>query len=94
MTHLTKTEVRRFLLHHFSTSIIAAGLKPDELGDDTDLLGTGIFDSLGIIEMISAVETHFGIKMDFESMNPEDLPILGKFIHFLTVNAASTTASQ
>jgi acyl carrier protein len=94
MTRLTKTEVHEFLLHHFSTSIAAAGLKPDELEDDIDLLGSGIFDSLGIIEMISAVENHFKITVDFEAMAPEDLTILGKFTAFLTDNAISTTSPR
>ena len=35
-------------------------------------------DSLGIIEMISAVEQHFEITVDFEPMDPEELTLLDK----------------
>lgn len=87
MTALTTNEVRDFLLHHFASTIAANGLNPTDLGDDFDLLKTGVVDSLGVIEMISAVEQHFKITVDFEPMDPAELTLLGKFSLFVAQNA-------
>jgi len=94
MTQLTTNEVRDFLLHHFSATIAAKGLTPADLGDDCDLLKTGVVDSLGVIEMISAVEQHFKITVDFEPMDPEELTLLGKFSQFVAKNAISAAPPQ
>jgi acyl carrier protein len=89
MTRLTESEVRRFLIEHFGSAIAARGVKPEEMGDDFDLLQTGIIDSLGVIEMISAVEKRFGITVDFEAMGPTELTLLGSFSRFVAANAVA-----
>ena len=87
MTPLTPDQVRAFVLQHFSTSIVANGLNAAEITDDCDLLTAGIMDSLGVIEMISAVEQHFRITVDLEPMDPEELTVLGKFSRFVAEHA-------
>ena len=64
-------------------------LNPADLGGDFDLLKAGIVDSLGVIEMISVVERHFKITVDFELMDPAELALLDKFSHFVAKNAIS-----
>jgi acyl carrier protein len=92
MTPLTTNDVRGFLLDHFSATITAKGLNPKNLGDDFDLLKAGVVDSLGVIEMISAVEQHFKITVDFEPMDPADLTVLGPFSRFVAENAVNNAA--
>ena len=92
MTPLTPAEVRDFLLQHFARSIAARGLNPAEIRDDFDFLTAGIVDSLGVIEMISAVEGSFGITVDFETMDPAQLTVLGPFSHFVAENAVASKA--
>lgn len=87
MMTLTQDDVKKFLLEHFSTTIAANGLDPAELGDDFDLLQGGILDSLGVLEMISAVEQYFQVTVDFETMDPNELTLLGKFSQFVAKNA-------
>jgi acyl carrier protein len=87
MTPLTAKDIRSFLLEHFSSMIAANDLDPAAIGDDIDLLQAGVIDSLGVLEMISAVEQHFKIAVDFERMDPADLVLLGKFSHFVAQNA-------
>jgi acyl carrier protein len=93
MTPITENDVRRFLLDHFSATIAANGLSPMDLGGDFDLLATGVVDSLGVIEMISAVEQHFKITVDFEPMDPAELTMLGKFSCFVAKNAVDSRLS-
>ncbi|MGA2531556.1 MAG: acyl carrier protein [Candidatus Aminicenantales bacterium] len=89
MTRPTVSEVRSFLLEHFSFTIAANGLNPTEIGDDFDLLEAGVIDSLGVLEMISAVEQRFKITVDFEPMDPAELTLLDKFSSFVAENAVA-----
>ena len=87
MTSLTTKDVRYFLLDRFSATIMANDFKSADLSDDFDLLAAGVLDSLGVIEMISAVEEHFNITVDFESMDPGELTVLGPFCRFVAEKA-------
>jgi acyl carrier protein len=91
MTPVTANDVRHFLLDRLSATIVANGLNPADLGDDFDLLKAGVVDSLGVIEMISAVEQHFKIIVDFELMDPAELTLLGPFSCFVAKHATNTT---
>jgi acyl carrier protein len=91
MTPLTADDVKRFLLDHFAPTIAANGLDATQLGDDFDLFEAGVVDSLGVIEMISAVEKRFNITIDFETMDPAELTVLGPFSRFVAENAVSKT---
>jgi len=87
--NLTEDAVHHFLLDYFSAIIAANGLRPQDLADDFDLLKAGIVDSLGVIEMISAVEEYFNITVDFEALDPGELAVLGAFSRFVAENATS-----
>jgi acyl carrier protein len=87
MIRLTAEDVRSYLLEYFSSMIAANGLDPAAIGDDFDFLRAGMIDSLGVLEMISAVEQHFKIAVDFERMDPAELTMLGKFSFFVAQNA-------
>lgn len=91
MTPVTANDVRRFLLDRFSGTIAANGLSLSDLGDDLDLLKAGVVDSLGVLEMISAVEQHFSITVDFELLDPAELTVLGSFSRFVAENATKDT---
>jgi acyl carrier protein len=92
--NLTENAVRHFLLDHFSATIAAVGLKPEELGDDFDLLKAGVVDSLGVIEMISAVEEYFNITVDFERLDPAEIAVLSPFSRFVAENATSNAPNN
>ncbi len=87
MNSLTSDKVRIFLINHFADAISACGVSSTEIGDDFDLLKAGIIDSLGVIDMISVVENHFEISVDFERMDPAELTIIGPFSRFVAENA-------
>lgn len=87
MNSVTSDDVKKFILNHFTSTLEANGLSPNELNEDFDLLKAGVIDSFGVIEMISAVETHFGITVDFEAMDPDGLTILGPFSRYVADHA-------
>ena len=88
MTRLKASDIRIYLLEYFALNIAAVGLDPKALGDNFDFLRAGVIDSLGVLEMISAVENRFKISVDFEMMNPADLTVLDKFSSFVAENAS------
>ena len=69
MTHekivsLTRTFIRENFLY----------TRPDfELGETLPLLGTGIIDSMGVMEVIMFLETTFGVSADDEDITEENL---------------------
>lgn len=44
-----------------------------ELADDADLLGDGIIDSMGIMELIEFIEEAFGVEIADEEITEENL---------------------
>ena len=86
MNTLPEVDVRRFLLDRYRGPIQAIGLNPDELTDDFDFLLSGVIDSFGILEMISAVEDEFQIQLDLATLDAEDITRLGPLARYIAEN--------
>jgi acyl carrier protein len=54
-----------------------------ELEDGTSLVGEGIVDSTGILELLSFLETTFQIKVKDEEVMPENLDSIDSILVFL-----------
>ncbi len=77
MSSVTAAEVRAVMLDHVAPQLVARGLKPEHVPDDFDLLTEGIIDSMGILVLISLIESHFEIRVDMEDLDPEHLTVVG-----------------
>ena len=69
-------KIRTFLVAHFPLS--------RGMGDDDGLLGNGVLDSLGILEVVAFVEGEFGIIIVDDELLPENfqsISSLGAFVH-------------
>ena len=53
------------------------------LGDEDSLLQMQIVDSTGFLELVSYLETEFGIKVSDDEMVPENLDSLGSIESYL-----------
>ena len=91
MSSVTAAEVRAFLLDHYSEGISANGFEGGAVPDDFDLLTEGVIDSFGILEMIAAMEERFGFEVDFESIDPQDLTVVGPLSRFVENQAAAAS---
>ena len=87
MNTISADAVRQFLLAKYSDSIRTTGADPANVPDDFDLLLTGVIDSFGILEMISAIEEEFGIQLDMETLDAEKITILGPLSRYVGENA-------
>lgn len=71
----SKTRIREFLKQTFFYS--------GELHDDESLLGRGIIDSTGVLEVVGFLETEFGIEVADEEMLPENLDSVRQLVEYV-----------
>ena len=96
MSQYPEHQAREYLLNRYAPQIQALGLHPEQVQDDFDLFKEGIIDSLGIMELVADVETHFGRPVDFEELDAEQMTILGPLAAHIQrkVAEAETDASS
>ncbi|UFS69145.1 acyl carrier protein [Geomonas sp. RF6] len=72
-----REKIRLFIVDNFLFGD-AKGLE-----DSTSLLGAGVVDSTGILEMVSFLEQEFAIKIQDEELVPEHLDSINSISLFL-----------
>jgi acyl carrier protein len=68
---------RRQALLQFLRSIQKAGVPVDTLKDDDRLVGSGLIDSLAILQIVTWLETAYGIDFSTRGVSPEELGSIG-----------------
>lgn len=87
MNDFTSDTVRQFLLTKYTELIKTLGLDPAAVSDDFDFLLTGVIDSFGILEMISSIEDEFRVQLDMETLDANEITILGPLSRYVAKNA-------
>jgi acyl carrier protein len=85
---VTPDNVRDFLLTRYSEPITAMQLNLADLPDDFDFLTSGVIDSFGILEMISAIEAEFRIQLDLALLDAEDITRIGPLARYIAHSAS------
>ena len=81
----TADEVRRFIISFLNTKLHERGCQSvGELTDDYDLLLSGVVDSLGFVELITAAAGEFGRTLNLDSLDPEQMTIVGPLCAFVS----------
>jgi acyl carrier protein len=81
--NVTAAEVRSFVLHTLDGQFAAVGIEPELVSDDFDLLDEGVIDSLVLLDLVVAVEEHFGLAVDFRGLDPDLIGTVGPLcLHF------------
>jgi acyl carrier protein len=62
----------RTTIRTFVTERLAPAVGLATLGDEDDLIDSGVVDSLGIFQLIAFLEERFGIKIGDEEITPEN----------------------
>lgn len=70
-------QIRRFILENFYVS------EPSALADDTSLVGTGLVDSTGILEVLAFLEEEFGIEVTDRETTPDNLDSIERMAAFV-----------
>ena len=83
MSAITFDQVRALVLSRLQASIVATGLRSEEINDDLDMLTEGLIDSMGVVELINTIELYFGVAVDFAELDSESLTIIGPFCRYI-----------
>jgi acyl carrier protein len=84
MSFITPEDVRLFLTDHLRRNLQADGRGlAEDLSDDCDLLLSGILNSLGLLELVTALSSHFNREINFEALDPEQMTIVGPLCKFV-----------
>lgn len=75
--------VRDFVLSQVAEQLAVLGLQADELPDDFDLIAAGALDSLGLVELMGAVEANYGTELDFERLDADSFGVVGPFCSYI-----------
>lgn len=73
-----KEKLRRFVVENF-----LFGQEDFEFSDDDSLMGKGIIDSTGVLELVAFIQESFSIQIDDRDLIPENLDSIGNVMRFL-----------
>jgi acyl carrier protein len=73
-----KNELRSFI-----TDSIMYGHNTDFLADDASFLENGVIDSTGVLELITYMESRFGITVEDDELVPENLDSINGLLRFV-----------
>jgi acyl carrier protein len=91
MSVVTPENVREFLAGFVQNRLAAQGQDARyNLSDDFDLLLSGVIDSLGLLELVTAVNQHYGREIDFEALDPEQMTVVGPLCHYISDEMAKS----
>jgi acyl carrier protein len=89
MNAVTPDAVQDFLREYVAKSLRGQGREgPADLSDDCDLLLSGYVDSLGLLELMTAIQDHFGREIDFDDLDAEQMTIVGPLKRFVAEKLA------
>jgi len=60
----------------------AVGVEPP--ARDTDLLDSGLLDSLGVVSLISEIESAFGMELPLDELDVDDFRSIDRIVALLT----------
>lgn len=69
--------IRALLIEIYAQKLERRHVSAADIDDSYDLLREGIIDSLGILEMINALEERLGVTLSFESLDVNQLTQVG-----------------
>jgi acyl carrier protein len=80
---LTRDAARDVILSYARDGLAARGLSMSSVPDSFDLLREGVIDSFGFLELVLLLEEQVGAPIDFASLEPEELTVVGSLASFV-----------
>lgn len=85
MNLITPDDVHTFLQNYLAQKLNEQGRElPQALSDDYDLLLSGVIDSLGVLELVAALQDNFDAEIDFERLDAEQMTVVGPLCEFVS----------
>ncbi len=91
MNSVTPGDVQSFLQEYVTTTLREQGREaPAELADDCDLLLSGYIDSMGLLQLMTALQDHFEREVDFGDLDAEQMTNVAPLCKFIAEQLAKT----
>jgi acyl carrier protein len=81
-------KIRDWVIAHRQPGVSVAGLDAD-----TDLIASGILDSVGFVEMLAYAEALLGQHIDLSDIDPEQFTKLGGFCNYAVQQVADSSST-
>jgi acyl carrier protein len=89
VTENNSEQIRAFLQQYILEKSVANGRAvTGDLADDCDLLLTGMIDSMGLLDLMTAIQQHCKREIDFEALDPEQLTVVGPLCRYVSAQLA------
>jgi acyl carrier protein len=80
--------VMAFVVGELDQPLRESGFDPGQVGEEFDLLTSGVLDSLGMLELIMSINERFGLDVAFEGLDPEQFTVLGPLARYVAETSA------
>ena len=87
-------DIRSVMLSCLEPAMAAVGLDRASVHEDLDLMGEGVLDSLGFLQLIAALEERLAIEIDLADLDPEHLTVLGCLCNHIAAQHAAVRATR
>jgi acyl carrier protein len=77
MASISQVEVKDFLVDYLLKIAQEKSIEIKTIDDDFDMFAVGLIDSLGMLEVITALEDKFSVELDMASLDAELLTVVG-----------------
>jgi len=85
VSNITRDDVYMFLTDFLNRKLKEQRREPlRDVGDDYDIFLSGIIDSLGFAELITAAGEHFGRDIDLYGIDPEKMTMVGPLCAYVS----------
>jgi len=76
-TNAAGSAVRQFITRHFSQA------RTRLLADEDSLLESGIVDSLGVLDLVTFIESEFNVRVADEDLTPEHFNSISRIVAYI-----------
>ena len=94
MTHLIFTEVAERAIEWVKANRRAGDFPDEEICEDTDLLGSGVLDSFGLVELLVFLEVQCNTKIDLKDIDAEEFAVVRVLCNLAVSSCNSAQRSQ
>lgn len=84
---ISEVSLRAFITNFLQAKLEQMGKEPIEISDHTRLVGSGLLDSLGFLELLSALETEYRFEIDLSENDPNEFLTMSGFVHVVSLQA-------
>ena len=71
----TEKKVKEFVLKKIGNRAKQAGILPEDIGDNYNLIESGLIDSFSFLELLSDIEAEFNCHLNFSDVDPEKFTV-------------------